>query len=96
MEYRLGNAKTIQSIGETEEIVCPSCAEKVHFSVFSNGETKLIPQFPIVKSGKVFFLVCPKCSSVFGIDEDKGKVFSKGEKLAIGNYDLKDLKKFEI
>ena len=94
MEYRLGNEKKIESKGETVTLTCPKCQKKVKMAVFSNGEKRLIPKFPIVKSGTVFFLVCPECSSVFGVNEEAGKVFSKGEKLAIGNFDLKELKKF--
>ena len=38
----------------------------------------------------------PECASVFGVDNKKGVNFKNGEKLAIGNYDLKELKKFEV
>lgn len=96
MEYRLGNYKKIKVGGETTELTCPKCNEKVVMSVYSNGETRLDAEFPFVKSGNVYFLVCPKCASVFGVDEVKGKNFKKGEKLSIGNFDLKELDKYEV
>ncbi len=96
MDYRLGNNKKIKSLGETLELTCPKCGKKVNFSLFSNAELRLSAEFPIVSSGTVYFLVCPECSGIFGIDEEKGNSFKKGEKLAIGNYDLKELKAFEV
>ena len=95
MAYRLGNKKEIEPLGETAPLVCPSCSKKVSFSVFSNGELRLVPKFPVVKNGKVFFLVCPACSSVFGVNEAQGKSFEKGETLSIGNFDLKELIEFK-
>ena len=96
MEYRLGNNKKIKAIGETAEINCPKCNSKVNMSVFSNSELRLSADFPIVSSGNVYFLVCPSCSAIYGVDEDKGNIFKKGEKLAIGDFDLKELKAFEV
>ncbi len=96
MEYRLGNSMKIYQQGETIPIVCPKCQNNVKFSVFSNIETRLAVKFPPVEIGYVYFLICPECSSVFGINESIGDTFIKGEELAIGNYDLKELKKFEL
>ncbi|MBR3149588.1 MAG: hypothetical protein IKF64_05395 [Eubacterium sp.] len=95
MEYRLGNYKKIKSSGDTVELICPKCNEKVNMGVFSNGETRLTSELPFFTNGEVYFLVCPSCANVFGVDETKGKTFKKGEKLAIGNFDLKELDKFE-
>ena len=92
MEYRLGKGKRIFEQGQTTALECPNCKNKVQFSVFTNLDTKLIPQLPVVKFENVYFLVCPKCSAVFGVDNQNGKLFRKGEKLAIGDFDLKDLK----
>ena len=78
MEYKIGNSNKIDSIGESVEITCPKCNQKTNFSVFSNLDTRFIP----------------KCSAVFGIDDQNGNLFRKGEKLAIGDFDLKDLKEF--
>ncbi|MCR5208272.1 MAG: CpXC domain-containing protein [Eubacterium sp.] len=94
MDYRLGNNKKIKEVGHTVDIVCPKCSHKVKLSVFSNAELRLTPELPIVSNGTVYFLVCPSCGAVFGVDEDKGNIFKKGEKLAIGNFDLKELKSF--
>lgn len=96
MEYRLGKSLKIYDIGQTLELECPNCKNKVSFSVFTNLDTKLQAKMPVVKLENVYFLVCPKCASVFGIDNSKGKEFKKGEKLSVGNYDLKELKKFEV
>ncbi len=96
MEYRLGNSKRIYPQGETTEIECPKCKEKVCFSVFTNYEFRLKAELPLFKSGDVYFAVCPNCSAVFGVDEDLGKVFKKGEKLAILTGNLKELDKFEV
>ena len=96
MEYRLGKGKRIFEQGQTTVLECPNCKKKVQFSVFTNLDANLIPQLPVVKFENVYFLVCPECASVFGVDNKKGVNFSNGEKLAIGNYDLKELKKFEV
>jgi DNA-directed RNA polymerase subunit RPC12/RpoP len=95
MEYRLGNSKEINEIGNTSPLVCPKCNKKSSFMLLSNGETRLSADFPFVSSGTVYFLVCPECSSVFGIDEDKGDLFKK-DKLVVGNFDFKELKPFEL
>ena len=95
MNYRLGNNKKIKEVGETLELTCPNCNKKVNFSVFSNGELDIIPELPILKNGTVYFLVCPSCSKLYGVDEKVGNSFKKGEKLSIGNFDLKELKEFK-
>ncbi len=96
MEYRLGNNKKVKSSGDSVELTCPNCSKKVTMGVFSNAETRLISEFPFVSNNEVFFLVCPECASVFNVDESKGKTFNKGERLSIGNFDLKELKKFDV
>ena len=95
MEYRLGNNKKIKSSGETVELTCPKCDKKVRMSLFSNSEMKITAELPFIKKGDVFFLICPECAAVFGVDESKGKDFKKGEMLSIGNFDLKELIRFE-
>ena len=96
MEYRFGNSLKVFEVGQSEKLTCPNCNKKVSFGIFSNNETRLDANFPFFKSGDVFILVCPECSSVFTVDEEKAKLFKKGEKLAIGNFDLKEPKKFEV
>ena len=96
MEHRLGKSKKIYEEGTTTLLECPNCKNKVNFSVFSNLNTKLISQFPVMKFENVYFLICPKCACIYGVDRQKGVNFKNGEKLSIGNYDLKELKKFEI
>lgn len=96
MDYRLGNNKKIKSLGETTPLICPDCKKTVEMSLFSNAELRITSEFPIITSGNVYFLVCPECGAIFGVDEDKGNTFKKGEKLAIGNFDLKKLKSFKI
>ena len=96
MEYKLGNNEKIKSAGDTVELTCPNCKEKVTMGVFTNKDTRLTADLPFIKSGQVYFLVCPACASVFGVDETKGKNFSKGEKLSIGNFDLKELEKYKV
>lgn len=95
MEYRLGTGLKIKDRGETVSLVCPKCNENVHFHLFSNIENRLNAKFPFIKSNQVYFLICPKCASVFSVDEAKGKSFDKGEKLSIGNFDFKTLKEFK-
>lgn len=95
MEYRLGNSDRIHAYGETVEIVCPKCGKKVNFSVFTNFDMRLAVKFPPVEINNVYFLVCSECAGVFTVESEKGKTFRKGEKLAIGNYDLKELKVFD-
>lgn len=95
MEYRIGKSLKINEQGQTVELVCPSCNKKVNFSVFSNRNPELIAKMPFISNENIFFLICPECAAVFGVDNNKAKVFSKGEKLAIGNYDLKELKAFK-
>lgn len=95
MEYRLGTSLKVKAKGETAELECPCCKNKVEFGVFSNMDTRLIPEFPLINSTCIYFLVCPKCASIYTVDEAKGDEFSKGEKLSIGNFDLKPLKEFK-
>lgn len=95
MTYRLGNFKRIKELGKTVSLTCPNCNKEVEFSVFTNGKLELIPKFPLVKGESVYFLVCPNCSAVYGVRESAGKTFREGEKLAIGNYDLKELEPFK-
>lgn len=95
MEYKIGNAQKLKAHGETAPLVCPKCRKKVQLSVFSNGETRLFAEPPFVGSGNVYFLVCPECSAVFGVDESKGDLFKK-DKLGIGNFDFKELKEFRV
>lgn len=96
MEYKLGNSNRIYSQGETRELICPDCNCKVKFSVFTNFEARLIAKFPLLKTGNVYFAVCPNCASVFGIDPSKGHSFRNGEDLSIGNFDLQRLEKFDV
>ena len=65
-------------------------------SFVRNAKMDLIPKFPVVKNSTVYFLVCPVCSSAFGVREDIGKTFEKGEKLSIGNFDLEELDEFNV
>ena len=94
MEYKLGNGKKIKEACETCELTCPKCNKKTVMSMYSNGNTDIVSSFPFVESSTVYFLVCPECASVYGVDEEKGKMLKKGEALAVGNFDLKELKEF--
>lgn len=96
MEYRIGKDKRLSEIGQTDTLVCPKCKSKVKFSVFSNKDLSLTTKLPLVKIQDVFFLVCPECAGIFGVDNAKGKEFKNGEALAIGNYDLKELTQFKL
>lgn len=95
MKYRFGNSAKINDQGLTSELTCPDCGKKVEMTVFTNSEGRLDSVFPFFKTGNIYILVCPNCASVYTVDEDKGKVFKKGEKLAIGDFDLKEPEKFE-
>lgn len=95
MEYRLGNSLKVKSKGETTPIECPCCKNKVRFGVFSNMDVRLIAEYPLLNAETVYFLVCPKCASIYTVDEFKGDEFTKGEKYSIGNFDLKPLKEFK-
>ena len=95
MEYRLGNSKWIKNIGDTVEITCPDCSQKGKFGVFTNADTRLAAHFPLFTNKDVYFLICPKCATVYTVDESKGKTFKDGEPLSIGDFDLKKLKEFK-
>ena len=95
MEYRRGNAIKIKDSGETLSLTCPKCGEKVSFRMFSNAEKRLEASFPFVNSGKVYFLICPKCAGIFTVEQSKGKSFDKGIKTSILDLDLKTLKEFK-
>jgi uncharacterized protein YbaR (Trm112 family) len=95
MNYKFGNSNKIYEQGSTAPLTCPKCNKKVEFAVLSNFEGRLKGEFPFFDSSNVYILVCPECSSLFTVDEEKGKQFKKGEKLAIGNFDLKEPKKYE-
>jgi transcription elongation factor Elf1 len=96
MEYKLGNSKNIYSHGQTTEITCPHCKEKVEFSVFTNFETRAIAKLPLIKTNNIYFLVCPNCAKVYTVDEAQGKAFRKDSKFAILTGDLKELEKFDV
>lgn len=96
MEYKLGNSKKIKSLGETEEITCPKCKKDVRLSVFSNLDTRAIAKLPLIKQSKVYFLVCPCCSAIYGVDESNGNTFKQGSPYAIMQGDLKELKQFDV
>ncbi len=95
MEYRLGTDIRVRDRGKTLELECPNCKNKVNFGVFTNMDIHLEPKYPFFGSNTVYFLVCPKCASIYTVDEAKGDDFKKGEKLSIGNFDLKTLKEFK-
>lgn len=95
MEYRLGNSLRVKSIGETEIIECPSCKKKVSFSMFSNFERRLAPKITLLDCNTVYFLICPECASIYTVDEAKGDCFKKGERLSVGDFDLKPLEEFK-
>lgn len=95
MDYRLGKSLRIIERGQTVKLECPKCKKKVLFSVFTNNDTKLTASLPFITNEDVYFLVCPECAGVFGVDNGKGKNFKNGEKLAIGNFDLNELKEFK-
>ncbi|MGN1202523.1 MAG: hypothetical protein ACI4RF_04455 [Eubacterium sp.] len=95
MEYRLGNSLRVKSRGETVELTCPSCNKKVQFGVFSNFERRLAPKITLLDCNTVYFLICPECAAVYTVDEAKGDSFKNGQKLSIGNYDLKPLQEFK-
>ena len=79
-------------------VICPDCGHEI--SEYAN----MCPNcgFPLQKFLKENnftniqgVLVCPKCASVYTVEEARGKAFQKGEKLSIGNFDLKSLKEFK-
>lgn len=94
MEYRIGNSKKIKENGITAQLTCPKCNEKVSFSIFSNGKLDITAQLPIISNSKVYFAVCPNCAAVFEIENRAARDFDKGNLLSIGDFDLKELTKF--
>lgn len=94
MNYRLGTDIRIKDRGETLTLTCPKCDKKVNFELFTNMENRFEASFPFLNSKTVYFLVCPNCASIYTVDETKGDEFRKGERLSIGNFDLKELKSF--
>lgn len=94
MEYRLGNANKIKEKGELPKpIKCPNCNKTVKFSVYSNGETRLDAE-TIIKSGNVYFMICPECLSVFTMDESLGKSLKKKDTV-VWDSDLLKLQEFK-
>lgn len=77
------------------ELTCPNCNKKTQLGVFSNYERRLAAKLTLFDCNTVYFLICPECAAVYTVDEAKGDCFKKGEKLSIGNYDLKPLKEFK-
>lgn len=96
MDYKLGNSKYLNEHGETEKICCPKCNNKVKLSVFSNFEARAIAKLPLIKTSNVYFLVCPKCSAVYGVDANNAKAFKNGSKFAIMQGDLKELEEYIV
>lgn len=96
MDYRLGTSIRVHAKGNTLELVCPKCEKTVQFGVFSNLERRIAAKFPLpVNCQKIYFLVCPACAGIFTVDETLGDSFSGGQKLSVGNFDLKELKPFK-
>lgn len=95
MQYRLGNSLRIKEKAQTEEIECPKCKNRVKFKMFSNMDIRLISEYPVLDPHTVYFLVCPKCAAVYTVEEDLGDELAKGEKRAVGDFDLKELKEFK-
>ncbi|MCH5321445.1 MAG: hypothetical protein J1E36_06750 [Eubacterium sp.] len=95
MEYRLGNSLRVKSRGDTVELTCPNCNKNVQFGVFSNFERRFAPKITLLDCKTVYFLVCPKCASIYTVDEKKGDSFKKGEKVSIESIDLKTLQEFK-
>lgn len=95
MEYRLGNSIRVKDKGETQAMECPSCKSTVRFKVFRNMDVRFIAKYPLLEAQGVYFLICPKCAGIFTVDEDQGDLLAKGQKYAVGPYDLKKLKKFK-
>lgn len=96
MEYKkLGNSKKLINAGTTNKITCPKCNNKGEMSVFKNRDTRLVAKMPLVNTEFIYMIVCPKCASMFTVDNSKGKTLEKGEKLAIGDFDLKELDTIE-
>lgn len=96
MDYKLGNSKYIKALGETQEICCPKCKNNVKLSVFSNFEARAIPKLPLVKTGNIYFLVCPSCSAIYGVDSNNAKAFKNGTEYAILQGDLKELEEYIV
>lgn len=96
MDYKLGNSKILNTLGETQSLTCPKCSKEVKLSVYSNLDVRAISKLPLIKSEKVYMLVCPNCASVFGVDESNGKTFEKGTQFAIMQGDLKELKEYKL
>ncbi len=94
MEYRLGNSLRVKDKGETDEMECPCCKNKVKLRLFRNTDVRLISSYPLLKATGVYFLICPKCASVYTVDEDQGDLLASGQKYAVGSFDLKKLKEF--
>lgn len=65
----------------------------LEFSQILKGTLQLKQRFLTAKL--YIFLYAPECASVFTVEEARGKAFQKGEKLSIGNFDLKPLKEFK-
>lgn len=95
MQYKLGNSKKVYDKGETTLLECPNCKKKVKFEMFSNFDTRLKASFPLIESKNVYFVVCPNCAKVYGVEHDSAKEMKK-DKLAVGNFDITDLKPFDI
>lgn len=95
MEYRLGNSLRIKSRGETLETICPKCRKTVNFGIFSNFERRIVPKITLLDCNTVYFLVCPECAGIFTVDQQKGDEFKSGNKFAITDTDLTELKEFK-
>ena len=96
MDYRLGNSKYINALGETEVLTCPKCKKEVKLSVFSNFNTRAVAKLPFLKAGYIYFLVCPECSAIYGVDESNGTAFKKGAEFAIMQGDLKEPEEYKV
>lgn len=94
MKERLGNSIKIFEKGHTTKTECPNCKCEVEFSIFSNRDTKLISEFPLIESENIYLFLCPKCYKTYTIKGFSPKSPKEDEAFIISKHELVDLKKY--
>ena len=74
-------------LGDSNEIACPVCSSNVSFALFENLDISPVASI-LGKAGETYFAVCPKCASIFNVNEEYIKAKTSGMTCFITPSDL--------
>lgn len=95
MEYRLGNFKKVKTTGKSVSTICPKCDSQIDTQLFYNGCLRLKSDFPLLDGENIYFLVCPHCSAIHGVNSQLGNKIARGKVTSVDKAELKELQPFD-